>query len=89
MKETKLQRTLFILDEFHKRLDNTLDAYDEKLLDECGLSPKQMGRLLDEIAFELDSIENIKIGRKKAYKLLRPMDLFIETFKNTQFPYQI
>ena len=29
MKETKLQRTLFILDEFHKRSDNTLDAYDE------------------------------------------------------------
>jgi len=80
----KLDELEAILDEFHKRLDNTLDAYDEKLLDECGLSPKQMGRLLDEIALELDSIENIKIGRKKAYKLLRPMDLFIETFKNTQ-----
>ena len=52
MKETKLQRTLFILDEFHKRQDNTLDAYDQ--------------RLLDEIANELDSIELIKIGRKKA-----------------------
>ena len=50
MKETKLQRILFILDEFHKRQDNTLDAYDEVLLDECGLSTKQMGRLLDEIA---------------------------------------
>ena len=84
MKETKLQRILFILDEFHKRQDNTLDAYDERLLEECGLSTKQMGRLLDEIAIELDSIESIKIGRKKAYKLLRPMDLFIETFKNAQ-----
>ncbi len=38
MKETKLQRTLFILDEFHKRSDNVLDAYDERLIDECGLS---------------------------------------------------
>ena len=83
MRETKLQRTLFILDEFHKREDNTLDAYDEVLLDECGLSPKQMGRLLDEIANELDTIENIKIGRKKAYKLIQPMDLFVETFKNS------
>ncbi len=83
MKETKLQRTLFILDELHKRSDNTLDAYDEHLLDECGLSVKQMGRLLDEIANELDNIEPIKIGRKKAYKLLKPMDLFVETFKNT------
>ncbi len=83
MKETKLQRTLFILDEFHKRQDNTLDAYDEVLIEECGLSPKQMGRLLEEIANELDTIENIKIGRKKAYKLIQPMDLFIETFKNS------
>ncbi len=82
MKETKLQRTLFILDEFHKRADNVLDAYDESLLDECGLSVKQMGRLLEEIANELDSIEQIKIGRKKAYKLIKPMDLFVETFKN-------
>jgi len=83
MKETKLQSTLFILDEFHKRQDNTLDAYDEVLIEECGLSPKQMGRLLEEIANELDTIENIKIGRKKAYKLIQPMDLFIETFKNS------
>ena len=83
MKETKLQRTLFLLDEFHKRQDNTLDAYDQRLLDECGLSVKQIGRLLDEIANELDNIELIKIGRKKAYKLIKPMDLFVETFKNT------
>ncbi len=82
MKETKLQRTLFILDEFHKRSNNTLDAYDERLLEECGLSVKQMGRLLDEIANELDSIEPVKVGRKKAYKLIKPMDLFVETFKN-------
>ena len=83
MKETKLQRTLFILDEFHKRADNTLDAYDEQLLEECGLSVKQMGRLLDEIANELDNIEMIKIGRKKAYRLIQPMDLITETLKNT------
>ncbi len=83
MKETKLQRILYILDEFHKRQDNTLDAYDQRLLDECGLSVKQMGRLLDEVANELDNIETIKIGRKRAYKLVKPMDLIIETLKNT------
>ena len=83
MKETKLQRVLFILEELHKRENNTLDAYDEVLLNECKISSKQMGRLLDEIAYELDSVQIIKIGRKKAYKLLKPMDLFIETFKNS------
>jgi len=83
MKETKLKRILFILEEFHIREDNILDAYDEKLLDECNLSSKQIGRLLDEISEELDSINIIKIGRRKAYKLLKPMDLFVETFKNS------
>jgi len=83
MKDTKLKRVLFILEEFHIREDNVLDAYDQRLLDECNLSSKQIGRLLDEIAEELDSVNIIKIGRRKAYKLLKPMDLFIETFKNS------
>ena len=83
MKETKLKRVLFILEEFHMRENNILDAYDKRLLDECNLSSKQMGRLLDEIAEELDSINIVKVGRKKAYKLLKPMDIFIETFRNS------
>ncbi|HFU74873.1 MAG TPA: WYL domain-containing protein, partial [Arcobacter sp.] len=83
MKETKLQRVLFILEEFHQREDSTLDAYDTRLLNNCMLSPKQMGRLLDEIADEIDSVIIIKKDRRKSYKLLKPMDLFIETLKNS------
>lgn len=47
------------------------------------LSPKQMGRLLDEITEEIDSVIVIKKNRRKSYKLLKPMDLFIETLKNS------
>jgi len=83
MKDTKLTRILFILDEFHKRQDNILDAYDERLLKECNLSQRQMERLLQEISNELDTIEPIKIGRKNAYKLIKPMDILVETFKNS------
>ncbi len=80
MKETKLQRTLFILEELHNRPGNTLDSYDEILQNEFALSPKQIGRLLEEVANELDNVEMIKVGRKKAYKLIKPLDLFVETF---------
>ena len=83
MKNTKIQRTLFILEEFHKRQDNTLDAYDEILLDELNVSIKQMGRILDQMVEEIDSIELIMSGRRKTYKLIKPIDLFVETFKNT------
>jgi len=82
MKETKLQRTMFAMEEFHKRQDGILDAYDPVLLEEFGISTKQLGRFLDEIADELDNVEQIKIGRKKAWKLIKPIDLFVETFKN-------
>jgi len=83
MKNTKLTRILFILDEFHKRQDNILDAYDDSLLKECDLSQRQMERLLQEISNELDMIEAIKIGRKNAYRLIKPMDILVETFKNS------
>lgn len=59
MKETKLKRVLFILEEFHTREDNILDAYDKRLLDECNLSYKQIGRLLDEIAEELEALHHL------------------------------
>ncbi len=85
MKDTKLQRILFILEEFHKRSDHTLDAYDDVLHEEFnkGNSPKRIGELLKEIEREIDNVEPIKIGRKNAWKLIKPLDLFVETFENS------
>ena len=83
MKETKLQRILFILEELHNRPDSILDSYDEALQNEFALSPKQIGRLLEEVANELDNVEVVKLGRKKAYRLIKPLDLFIETFEHS------
>ena len=84
MKSSTIQTTLFILEEFHKRADNTLDAYDKFLLEELNVGTKQLGRWLEDIAnYENSNIIEIKVGRKKAYKLLKPIDLFIETFENS------
>ena len=84
MKKTNLQKTLFVLEEFHKRKDGILDAYDSVLIEEFGdISTKQLGRFLDALSLEIDNIETIKIGRKKAYRLIKPIDLFIETFKHS------
>ena len=46
-----------------------------KLLEECALFVKQRGWLLEEIVNELDSVELIKVGRKKAYKFIKPINL--------------
>ena len=83
MIDTKLQRVLYILELLHSKANNTLDSYDENLEREFGLSFKQTGRLLDEVADELDNIEVTKVGKRKAYRLIKPVDLFVEAFKNT------
>lgn len=74
-------RTLFILQVLHEK--KTVDSYDEILLDNFDISPKQLGRLLDDVADAVDSIEVSKVGKKKTYKLIRPLDIFIKTFENS------
>jgi predicted DNA-binding transcriptional regulator YafY len=84
MKKTNLQKTLFVLEEFHRRQDGILDAYDAVLIKEFGdISTRQLGRFLDALTVEIDNIEAIKVGRRNAYRLIKPMDLFVETFKNS------
>lgn len=83
MKDTQFKRMLFILEEFHDREDGVLDGYDEVLQHEFDLSSKQTDRLLKKIANELDNIQPIKVGKKNAYKLIKPLDLFVETFEHS------
>jgi len=92
MKETKLQKIIFILEELHNRETKTIDAYDDVLKEafsnvekaKSGSSPKQIGRLLDEMASELPNIYKTKEGKKNIYKLIKPMDLFVESFDHTK-----
>ena len=83
MKNSKLQTILFILGEFHKRKDGVLDSYDAYLLEELDVSTKQLGRWLGTIAEDVQDIVEIKVGKRKAYKLLKPIDLFIKTFQDS------
>ncbi len=69
-----IERTLFILEAFHER--KTLDSYDETLLEEFDISSKQLGRLLDDVAEAVDSIEIIKVGKRKSYRLIESIDIF-------------
>ncbi|MCK5677609.1 MAG: WYL domain-containing protein [Flavobacteriaceae bacterium] len=77
------QRTLFILQVLHEREGQTVDSYDALLLEKFDISPKQLGRLLDDVAEAVDSIEVIKVGRKKSYKLIRPLDIFTKIVENS------
>lgn len=72
-----------MLEELEKRADKTIDAYDEVLQEGTGLQAKQLGRVLDELLEHFDSIICEKKGKKKSYRLIKPIDIFSETFKNS------
>jgi len=74
---------MFILEEINKRIDKTITAYDEILIDKLQLGTKQLGRLLDKVESEFDNITLLENTKKKTYKLIKPIDLFVEAFENS------
>jgi len=89
MIDTKTKQIFFILEEVHKRKDRTIDSYDDILSTNFGLSPKQIGRLLKEISDSIDTFMPVKIGKRTAYKLMKPLDIFTEAFKNSTEIHQL
>jgi len=78
-----IKKYMFILEEINKRMDKTITAYDEILIDKLQLSTKQLGRLLDRLESEFDNIILLENTKKKTYKLIKPIDLFVEAFENS------
>ena len=81
---TTLQKYTYILKAFNERDERILTAYDETLQDELNLSSKQIGRMLDEIAMEYNNIEIFKQARRKAYKLVKPIDILEEALGTSE-----
>lgn len=82
--QNTLQKYYFILKEFDKRQDKTLSGYDEVLQEELSLSPKQIIRLIREISYEHESIVKLEGSKRESYKLIKPLDVVIETFDKSQ-----
>lgn len=79
-----LKKYKIIIEEFEKRQDKCLTGYDEILRNKLGLSPKQIDRLIKELSVEFDNIIEVENTRKKTYKLIKPIDLFIEAFDKSE-----
>ena len=71
-----------IMEAFEKNPDKTLTPYDLK--DILSKSPKQIERYIEDLQNEFHNIIEIKIGRKKAYKLIDSFDIFIEASKQDE-----
>lgn len=78
-----IQKYMFILETINKKIDKTITAYDEVLIDNLHLSTKQLGRLLDKLENEFDNIIKIDGKKRKTYKLIKPIDILVEAFDNS------
>ena len=78
-----LKKYKIILEEFNNKLDKKLTGYDEALKDRLELSPKQIDRLLQELSDEFDNIVIVDGTKRKTYHLVKPIDLFVEAFDNS------
>jgi len=80
---TTIRKYNIILEEFNLAQDKTLTAYDEALTSRLSLSVKQIGRLLADLESEFDAIVKLEGRKRVTYKLIKPVDLFVETFEHT------
>jgi len=80
---TTIKKYNIILEEFNRSADKTLTAYDEALTVRLPLGPKQLGRLLSDLELEFDAIVKLEGKKRASYKLIKPIDLFVETFENS------
>jgi hypothetical protein len=80
---TTIRKYNIILEEFSLSQDKTLTAYDEVLTSRLKQGTKQIGRLLADLELEFDAIIKLDGKKRNTYKLIKPVDLFVETFEHT------
>ena len=80
---TTIRKYNIILEEFSLSQDKTLTAYDEALTSRLPQDTKQLGRLLSDLELEFDAIIKLQGKKRNTYKLIKPIDLFVETFEHT------
>ena len=76
-----LEKYITALSELSGRSDRTITAHDHRLKELLGRSERQIDRILEELSEVFDAIVVTPNSRPKAYKLLKPIDLFEEAFQ--------
>jgi len=74
------EKHAILLEVFNRRRGEAIDCYDEELLERLEIGPRQLCRELEVLARHYDSIVTLRKGRRKAWKLLRPLDILREAF---------
>ena len=71
-----------LLEYFHAHRGEAIDSYDTRLQELLEIGQRQLARELSQLHMHYDEIVETKKGRRRAYKLVRRIDLFSEAYKN-------
>jgi len=78
-----VKKVLLLLKYIHTHSNSIIDPYDANLQDLIGVTQKQLGRYLQELSEVYDNIKLLKVGKRQVYKLIKPIDVIHEGFKNS------
>lgn len=84
IQKSALEKYMIIIEYFNSKLDKKLTSYDSNLQEILGVAQKQLDRLLMELEGYFDNIVLQKDGKKKIFKLIKPIDVLVENFHNSQ-----
>ena len=78
-----IKKYMKIIETLNARLDKTISGYDKELQNEIGVGQKQLDRLLEELSDCFDNIVQLEGKKRKTYKLIKPIDIFVEAFEKS------
>jgi predicted DNA-binding transcriptional regulator YafY len=78
-----LNRAIKLLLYFHEHKNMEIDSYNEDLQQILDIGQRQLARELEALSQNFNNIVAFKKGKKIVYKLIKPIDVINETFKNS------
>jgi predicted DNA-binding transcriptional regulator YafY len=78
-----LNRAIKLLLYLHENKGREIDSYDEYLQSYLNIGQRQLARELEVLSQNFNNIVSFKKGKKTIYKLIQPIDIINETFKNS------
>ena len=78
-----LNRAIKLLLYLHENKGREIDSYDEYLQSYLDIGQRQLARELEVLSQNFNNIVSFKKGKKTVYKLIQPIDIINETFKNS------
>jgi predicted DNA-binding transcriptional regulator YafY len=77
-----VEKVLVMLEHFQSHIDKDIDSYDTELQKKLGVDQRQLSRDLKLMEQYIDPIVEVKVGKRKAYRMIRSLDILKESYRH-------